>query len=158
MVANKPPMTSLTRIIAILAILLVAVPAGADPELNEPCTQTSLPLVTVADGQSVSVDTPIPFVADSVGGQFRVDLRGLEVGTTKNVNVTLSWDNVAGIPDASDYDMVVNGTTYNDVGTSESATLKLGHCKVVDVSRVYAFTGVPVDELTLDISISTFNF
>lgn len=151
-------MTSLTRIVAILAILLVAVPAGADAELNEPCTQTNLPIVTLTEGQSVDVDTPIPFVTDSVGGQFRIDLTGLEVDTKKTVSVKLSWTNAAGVVEASDYDMEVNGTTYNEVGATETASLSMGHCKVVDVSRVYAFTGVPVDELTLDVSISSWSF
>ena len=41
---------------------------------------------------------------------------------------------------------------------TETASLSMGHCKVVDVSRVYAFTGVPVDELTLDVSISSWSF
>lgn len=148
---------------ALAAVSLVASTHGGDqPELNQPCANPQeLPTVTVDEGASTDVDTPIgagiPFVGtvdvQTVdGGDYLIDLAGLEVGTTRRVRVALSWSN--GVDDSlTDYDMVVNGSTYQDVTNPEIAFVLSGHCQLLSVDEVYAYTGAPVDELTLDLRL-----
>lgn len=148
--------------VPLVAALSLFTVAADDPELYEPCAnEGGLPVVTTAEGVSTAIDTPvgvgIPLVGtldvQTVdGGDYLVDLAGEEVGTRGTVRVDLSWTN--GVEDGlTDYDMVVNGTTYNAVTNPETAQLTVAHCGVVSVDEVYAYTGTPLDELTLDLEL-----
>lgn len=154
----------ITPLVAALAAasLVASAPADEGPELYEPCANSQgLPTVTVDEGVSVDLDTPlgtgIPFlgtldVQTVDGGDYLVDLASLEVGTFMEVRVDLSWTN--GLEDSlTDYDMVVNGMTYQSVNNPETALVFGGHCQIVSVDEVYAYTGVPMDELTLDLEL-----
>ena len=155
-------MRSITLALSILAVLAVALPATADPVLNAPCANpNNLPVVTTADGVTADVDTPIGLplvdVQTVTGGSYLVDLAGVEENVKKTVTVTLSWTNGI-LDDLTDYDMIVNGVTYNASDTRETASLSMGHCRTINVEEIYAFIGTPADSLTLDLSISSFPF
>lgn len=148
--------------LTILSLLVLAAPASAQTvELNEPCTNASgLPVITPEEGFSGDLDTPVGTPAIDVstvdGGDYLIDLAGLPVGTRKTVNTTVAWTAVG--VNASDYDMVVNGTAYQAVGPSETASISRTHCQTISVDEVYAYIGVPTDSLTIDVSISSFGF
>lgn len=134
-------MRSITLALSILALLAVALPATADPVLNAPCANPNdLPVVTTADGVTTDVDTPIGLplldVQTVSGGSYLVDLAGVEENVKKTVTVTLSWTNGI-LDDLTDYDMIVNGVTYNASDTRETATLSMGHCKTINVEEIY---------------------
>lgn len=160
-------MTALARI-TLFVVGLTTLTAGAQGvEVNLPCDNPDvLPVVTVDDGVTVDVDTPVgigvPFVTTVKvqpvdGGDYLIDLAGEEVGDTRNVDVSLSWTNGVN-DDLTDYDMIVDGTVYNDISNPERAAISARHCQVVSVDEIYTYFGTPADGLTLDLRISDFNF
>ncbi len=151
------------RSVLIIGLLVASTPAPADAELYEACANADgLPVVTVAEGVSVDVDTPIGAtgtgkVQSVDGGDYLIDLAGEEVGTTKTINVDLSWTNGV-VDDLSDYDMFVDGTKYDSTSNPESASIDAAHCQVISVDEIYTYTGTPLDALTLDVSVSPWSF
>lgn len=155
-------MTVLTRsVLCVVALATLTAGAPAD-ELNLPCANPDgLPVVTVDDGVTVDVDTPVgvgvPFVTtvdvQTVdGGDYLIDLAGEVVGLRKVVDVSLSWTNGV-YDDETDYDMVVDGAVYESVTNPERALIRARHCQVVSVDEIYAYFGTPADSLILELRI-----
>ena len=154
-------MTPLRTILALLLLLVLAVPAGAqtdepvgeaEPALHEPCTDTGdATVITPEEGFTGTVETPIG-VAGSTrapAGTYVVDLAGLPEGTRRSVTFVLS------MPDPSDYDLVVNGDNLLATDNPEYYTLRnSAHCRTITV-ETEVFLGLPTDTLELGAKVAS---
>ena len=150
-------MTTLRTILALLLVLVVALPAAAQEEpevvLYEPCTNTAdATVITPAEGFAGVVETPVGALGSTraPAGTYVVDLAGLPEGTRRTVTFTLSFDNPV-----ADYDLVVNGDNLLSTDNPEYHTLSNStHCKQITV-ETEVFLGLPIDVLELSAKVAS---
>lgn len=137
-------------ILSLLSLLVLAVPASAN-DVYAPCTNTlgAAGVVGVDAPLSLEIETPDgPLIGATDAGAVIVDLAGMPVGSTPQVDFSLSWTN--GILDgASDYDLEINGHEALTGGPGpETLSFTATHCRIYHVTA-YNFLGTPADTLTL---------
>lgn len=154
---NLAHMTPLRTVLALLLVLIVALPATAQEEepevvLHEPCTDTGeAAVITPEEGFAGVVETPVGALGEgrAPAGTYVVDLAGLPEGTRRTVTFTLSFDGPL-----SDYDLVVNGDNLLSTDNPEYYTLSSTHCRTITV-ETEVFLGIPTDVLELKATVAS---
>jgi hypothetical protein len=140
----------------VAALTMLVAPAGAqEPGVYGPCTNTAgvKGVITLTQGFTGTVATPSqPFLTmtKAGAGRYLLDLQGQPEGTTADVTFMLEWDTPAGL---GDYDIIINGQNPEIASDTPEVqdTLEQAHCSVYNLETT-AFSGTPVDKLTLTVS------
>ena len=149
-------MTKLRVLLAILSLLVVALPATAETvPVHAACANPDgRTLVSPSDRFSGTVETPIGAASEGIAGDagaYIIDLAGLPQSSKAKVSLTLSAEAVGLV---TDYDLVINGSNAETVGTPETHDFaNTTHCATFDLETV-VFFGTPLDTLNLDIKVT----
>lgn len=150
--------TRTSALLATAALAALALPAAAVDEaaVAEPlaaCAPVAdATVVTLAKGFKGTVPTPVEplLLGEEAAGAYVLDLSGQEA-PLGSLTATLSWDTPGGL---GDYDLLIDGTGTDEAGDSPETTVEeVGHCDLVRLSTT-AFTGTPVDTLTLELALA----
>ena len=158
-------MVKLLGLAVLVAALVFVGPAGAvegevPAEVNAPCpAREGATVVTPSEDFSGTVPTPVGVMFEGPSpveeaGSYVIDLAGRPVGSKAIVSTLLSWDLSGEM--LGDYDVLIDGTEESVEESTDFPDLhervNVRHCQVLAL-QTRVFTGVPLDTLTLEVSV-----